>query len=149
MTQLLDLYKEAKISQAITPTAGAAGTSDIDGAALDMSGFESVTTIITLGAITANAVTSIKMQQSDSSGSGYSDLTGTSITVADDDDEEIKVIALVKPEKRYVRVQVARSTQNAVVASAEYIQLGAMKAPTTQPTGVEGESHVSPVEGTA
>lgn len=146
----LNLSKEVKVSQAITPTNGAAGTSDINGATLDMSGFEGVLMIVTMGAITANAVTSIKAQQGAASDlSDAADLLGTAQTIADDDDEQVFYIDLYRPAERYVRVVVDRATQNAVVASAEYIQYGARKEPTTHGSGVSGETHVSPAEGTA
>lgn len=148
----MNIGKMTKVSTAITPTAGVAGTSDINGTALDMQGWEGVMVIVRMGAITANAVTSIKMQQGAASNlSDGADLEGTSITVADDDDDQTFVIDLNKPRERYVRVVVDRGTQNAVVASAEYIQYGPRKLPTTQNATdlVTFEGHVSPAEGTA
>lgn len=146
----MNLTKNNKISQAITPTAGAAGTSDINGATLDHQGFEGVTVIVTFGAITAGAVTSIKYQTGDQSDlSDAADLLGTGQAVADDDDEKVFYIDIYKPLERYGRVVVDRATQNAVVASAEYVQYGARKVPVTHGTGVSGERHVSPAEGTA
>jgi len=145
-----NLAKNALISSAVTPNAGAAGTTDIEGTVIDMAGFESVFTKVRMGAITANAVTSIKMQQGDESdGSDMADLTGTKIDIADDDDGEIFGIDLVKPEKRYVRLYVDRATANAVVADADYTRYQPGKAPITQGAGVTIETHVSPIEGTA
>ncbi len=148
---MLDLLKDTKVTQAITPTAGAAGTTDINGAELDMSGYEGVMAIVTFGAITAGAVTSIKMQQDTATGmSSAADLAGTAQTVADSDDDKVFIINLHRPRERFVRLVVDRGTQNAVVASATYVQYGASTVPTTQGTGVAGsESHVSPAEGTA
>lgn len=147
---MLNTSKNSKISTAITPTAGAAGTSDINGTTLDMEGFENVLVLVRMGAITSTAVTSIKMQQGDASDlSDAADLEGTAQTIADDDDDETFYIDLCKPTKRYVRVVVDRGTANAVVAGANYIQYAAHKAPTTHGTGVSGELHVSPDEGTA
>ena len=77
------------------------------------------------------------------------DLEGTAQTIADDDDDETFYIDLYRPRERYVRVVVDRATQNAVVASAEYIQYGPRKKPITHGTGVSGETHASPAEGTA
>lgn len=146
----MNLSKRTKISTAITPTAGAAGTSDINGSTLDMKGFDGVLVIVRFGEITASAVTSIKMQQGAASNlSDAADLEGTGQTVADDDDDETFYIDLYRPRERYVRVVVDRGTQNAVVASAEYIQYGAHDEPTTHGSGVSGETHVSPAEGTA
>lgn len=146
----MNLSKNCKISSAVTPTAGAAGTSAISGTILDMSGYEGVLVMVRMGAITSGAVTSIKMQQdTDSAGGTMADLEGTSQSIADTDDDEIFYIDLFRPQERYVRLYVSRATQNAVVASAEYIQYGPKAAPVTQPTGTNGETHVSPAEGTA
>lgn len=145
-----NLSQNAKISQAITPTAGAAGVTDIEGATLDMLGFEGVLMVVTFGAITAGAVTSIKAQSGAASDlADAADLVGTGQTIADDDDGEIRYIDLFRPVERYVRLYVDRATQNAVVASAEYIQYGPGVAPTTHAAVVSGETHVSPAEGTA
>lgn len=146
----MNLSKNTKISQAITVTAGAAGTTDINGATLDMQDYEGVWMVVTFGAITANAVTSIKAQQGAQSDlSDAADLAGTAQTIADTDDEKTFYIDLYKPAERYVRLVVDRGTQNAVVASAEYIQYEPRKAPTSHGSNVSGETHVSPSEGTA
>lgn len=149
----MNLSKNDKISIAITPTEGVAGTADINGAILDMQGFEGVLMAVTFGAITGSAVTSIKAQQGAASNlSDAADLAGTAQTIADDDDDQTFYIDLFRPTERYVRLVVDRGTQNAVVASATYIQYGiqsARKAPVTHGTNVSGELHVSPAEGTA
>jgi hypothetical protein len=146
----MNLSKNCKISTAITPTAGAAGTSTINGTTLDMQDSEGVLMIVRMGAITAGAVTSIKVQQGDASNLGdAADLAGTGQTIADTDDDKTFYIDLYKPLKRYVRVVVSRATQNAVVASAEYIQYKSRKMPVTHGSGVSGETHISPAEGTA
>ena len=142
--------KTDQLTIAITSAAGVAGTSDLNGATLDMQGFEGVLMIVTFGVITGSAVTTIKAQQDSAAGMGTAaDLLGTEQTVADTDDEKTFYIDLYKPEERYVRLVVPRATQNAVVASATYIQYGAKKAPVTHGTNVSGETHVSPIEGTA
>lgn len=146
----MNLSKQVAISQAITPTAGAAGTDDINGATLDMAGFEGVLIEVTFGAITAGAATSIKAQQGAASNlSDAADLAGTAQTIADDDDGQIFYIDLYRPTERYVRVVVDRGTQNAVVASATYLQYGAHDQPVSHGATVSGELHISPAEGTA
>lgn len=146
----MNLAKNTKVSIAVAPASGVAGTSDINGATLDMSGFEGVLMVVTFGAITGSAVTSIKAQQGADSGlSDAADLAGTAQTIADTDDEKTFYIDLHKPQERYVRLVVDRGTQNAVVASAHYIQYGAHTMPTTHGTNVSGETHISPAEGTA
>lgn len=146
-----ELIDDLKISQAITVTAGAAGTTDITGATLDMANFEGVLMVVTFGAIVTNAVTSIKAQQDSASGMGTAaDLEGTAQTVADDDDEKTFYINIHKPRERYVRLYVDRATQNATVASATYYQYGARTTPVpSHGSNVSGEAFVSPAEGTA
>ena len=146
----MNFSKQIKITQAITPTDGAAGTADINGTTLDMQGFEGVLVEVVFGTITSGAVTSIKMQQDTASNMGTAaDLTGTAQTVADDDDDQIFYIDLYKPLERYVRLVVDRGTQNAVVAGATYLQYGAHEQPVSHGATVSGEIHISPAEGTA
>lgn len=146
----MNLSKNVKISQVITPTAGAAATTDINGTTLDMSGFEGVLFILTMGAITSGAVTSAKVQQGAAAGMGdAADLLGTGVTIADDDDEEVFMLDVPKPRERYVRLVIDRGTQNAVVAAAIAIQYGGRKRPHSHGTGVNSELNVSPAEGTA
>lgn len=143
--QLSDL----KIVQAITIAAGAAGATGIDGTTLDLSGFEEVLVAVQFGPIVSGAATSIKWQEGDASDlSDAADVTGTSQTVADDDDNKVKYIHVIKPRGRYGRVVVSRATQNAT-CSAIYLLGGAKTLPVTHGTGVAGETHVSPAEGTA
>ena len=145
------LIKNAKITQAITPAEGVAGTSDLNGATLDMSGAEGVLIIVTMGVITGSAVTSIKAQSGAASNmSDAADLLGTGQTIADDDDSKTFYIDIHKPVERYVRLVVDRGTQNAVVSSANYIQYGSRKvAVSAHGSDVSGAAHVSPDEGTA
>lgn len=138
------------ISSAVTPTAGAAAQTAINGSIVDLAGCAGVLFIVRMGAITSGAVTSIKVQHGDAAALGdAADVLGTSQTIADDDDGEIFYIDLSHPTKRYARIVVSRATQDAVVASAEAIVYGVPVAPTTQPTGTNGEVHVGKASGTA
>jgi len=146
----VNLSKETKISQVITPTAGAAGTSDINSSIIDMSGFEGVLFAVTFGAITGGAVTSIKVQQGAASDmSDAADLEGSAQTIADTDDEKVFYVDVARPLERYVRLVVDRGTANAVVSSAIAVQYSPRNQPTSHGSGVSGETHVSPAEGTA
>ncbi|MEY2690702.1 MAG: hypothetical protein RL375_4902 [Pseudomonadota bacterium] len=146
----MNLSSNVKISSAITPAAGVAAATDLEGTTLDMLGYRGVMMVVRFGAIDGGAVTSIKAQQdSVSTMATAADLLGTGQTIADNDDNECFVIDLYEPRERYVRLYVDRGTQNAVVASAEYIQYDPMVAVTTQGSGVTAELHVSPAEGTA
>lgn len=128
----------------------AAGTSDQLSSALDMQGFDGVVFLTSFGTITAGAVTSVEVHQCDTSGGTYAALTGTSITVADDDDNQVVVHDIYRPRERYLKVNIDRGTQNAVIDGVTAIQYGARVQPTTNDstTVVSREVHASPAEGT-
>ena len=127
----------------------AAGTSDQNSSSVDMKSYDAVTFCVGFGAITASAVTSIKLQGSGDD-SSFSDLAGTAITVADSDDDKIVLAEINQPQQRYVRCVVDRGTQNAVIDFAVALQSKANKAPVTQSSTVLGsEFHQAPAAGTA
>lgn len=130
---------------------GAAGTTDLTSEYVDTQGYEGARFICGFGAITSTAVTSTKVQQCDTSGGTYADLTGTAQTVADDDDNQVTVTEIVRPRERYLKHVVDRGTANAVVDFLLVELFGPMKSPTTDDTAtvVGREVHVSPAEGTA
>lgn len=145
----MNFTKQNRIEIAISPTNGAAGTTDITGATCDLQGaLGGVTMLVEMGAITGTAVTSIKAQES-ADGSTWADLEGTSQTIADTDDEKAYYIEITRPLKRYARVYVDRGTANAVVSAAFYLVHGLRESNPTHGTGVSGELHHSPAAGTA
>ncbi len=146
----MNLTKYGKLTRVINATA--AGTSDVNGSAIDMKGYDSVTFIVGFGTITATAVTSIKIQQGAVSNlSDAADLAGTGISVADDDDNQIVAVEVVRPQKRYLRVTVDRGTANAVIDFGIAVQTISYKEPVTHDstTVIGSETHYSPAEGTA
>jgi len=148
--QATQLSKNIEIRSSITPAAGVAGTTDIEGTVIDMLGFAAVMFLCRIGAMTTGAVTSLKAQHGAAADlSDAADIEGSAQAVAVADAGETFVIDIVKPVKRYVRLYVDRGTANAVVASAEAILYAPRSAPATQPGGTNVESFVSPVSGTA
>lgn len=128
------------------------GTADREGAILDMLGFRGVLMVVKFAVIASSAVTSIKAQQdTDVAGGTMADLLGTAQTVAADDDNQIFIIDLYEPVKRYVRLVIDKDASNATAESAYYIQYGAQQRPATVTVAdkVTYERHVSPAEGTA
>lgn len=145
----MNLSKDVKISNAITPVVGAANlTTDQGGVALDMADYEGVLMVVTFGTIVSGAACSIKAQQGTTT-SPTTDLLGSSQTVADTKSDNTFYIDVYKPAKRYVRLFVARATQNIPIAAAHYIQYGPRVKPVTHGSAVAGETHISPIEGTA
>jgi hypothetical protein len=139
---------DMKVVQATTVTAGAAGTSAVNGATVDMSGFEEIAIIVPVGAVVSGAVTSIKWQEGDTT-SPTTDVAGTNITVADTDDDTTKILRIIKPQKRYGRVVVSRATQNATLGAILYVLTNPRTLPVADGATVVGELHVSPAAGTA
>ena len=75
----------------------------------------------------------MKLQQSSDDGAAdaYSDIEGSSVSVADDDDNQIVVHDIYRPQKRYLKVVVGRGTANAVIDGIVASLYGARKQPTT------------------
>jgi len=107
--------------------------------------------IVKFATIAASAAGDIHAEQgAESDLSDAADLEGTKIAVADDDDNQIFIIDLCKPQERYVRVVVTKDGSNAMAEDAVYIQYGAKKYPIDNNVTdeVTVETHVSPDEGT-
>lgn len=140
----MNLSKQVAIRSALATTG--AGTSEIDGATIDMQGFEGVLFIAKFG--TAATGNQLQAQQGADSGlSDAADILGTLTTVGSSD--EIVYLDLNKPLKRYVRVQAERGT-NSTLDWGVAILYGAKKQPVDNDTAgtIAGELHVSPIEGT-
>lgn len=145
MKGLLKNCEWSRVSNAV-----AAGTSEIDSSSVDMSNAEGVVFAVHFGTITAGAATSIKVQGS-TDNSSFTDLEGTSITIADTDDNKIALTEVVNPQYRYLRCVVLRATQNAVVDSISALKHGLRHKPATQPSTVQAsyETAAGPAAGTA
>lgn len=142
------------ISQDVKMTVGlayASGTADRNGTTLDMQGWDGVLMLCTLGAVATGATTVLKAQQGAASTLGdAADLAGSSIAIADDDDSGVKYLDIFEPRERYVRCVVDKDGENACAETVTYIQYRGKHAPTAaHGSGVAGEAHLSPAEGTA
>ena len=100
-----------------TINATAAGTTAVNGSAIDMSGWDGISFIAAFGTLTATQVTSLKAQGGAASNlSDAADLAGTSTgTMADGDSNKALALDVYRPRQRYIRVVVVRGTANAVV----------------------------------
>jgi hypothetical protein len=140
----MNLSRQVKIAQGAATTT--AGTSEIDGATIDMEGYEGVLFVAKFGTAAAN--NSLQAQQdSDSAMGSPADLEGTLVTVGASD--EIVYLDVYKPTERYVRCQVERGTSTTLDWCVA-IRYGARKLPVDNDTAgtIAGELHVSPAEGT-
>ena len=144
-----NLMDEVKLVNCITVTAGAAGTSAINGTPIDLAGYDGVCFIFKFGPIVAGAVTAIKVQEDTVVGMGSAaDVAGTGQTVADTDDDTYKVCDIKRPLKQFLRPVVSRGTQAATV-TCDALLYRPRTRPPTQPAGVAVEKFQTPAEGTA
>lgn len=142
-----NLFKNCKVVQVSTTVA--AGTTDIEPSAVDVAGFDGVAFLFSFGAITTNAVTSVKAQTS-TDNSSFADLAGTAQTVADTNDDKSFVMDIYQPLERYIKPVVDRGTANAVLNCIFAILYNGRLAPPSHDSSVVGaEYHVSPARGTA
>lgn len=153
MHNLIKNVKTIRLPLDTTTTyTGTAGTTGLLTEGVDTLGYEGVCFKIAFGAITSGAATSVKLQQSDDNGvsDGYSDIVGSSQTVADTDDGKIVLLDVHRPQKRYLCAAISRATQNATVDYMEAILYNGNQVPITADSTVASqEIFVSPAEGTA
>jgi hypothetical protein len=144
------LTQRAKVVSGITPAAGAAGLTLVNGAIVDMAGYEGICMVFTFGAITALAVTSIKAQRgNDPALSDAADIAGSGQSVPDNADDQIFIIDLYRPAERYVRGVCSRGTANAVVSCIYFLYGGHENPPAAHGSGVSIERHTDSGEGVA
>lgn len=140
----------------------ASGTSDVTSKVIDTKGFDAVAIVVHCATIATGAVTDIYLQEADAASdadtlTSGADLAGSSVTIADDDDNQAFVIQVNKPLKRFLQLAVNKDATNAWAGSAIAYLYNADAVPTThaEGTGTSGgaavvtvERHVSPIAGT-
>lgn len=133
MKHLTDQTKTTRVMNAV-----AAGTSDQESSAVDMSGFDAVRFIALFGALTATQVTKLIAEHSDASGSGFTPIAdATTAALEDTDGNKLLIVDVSRPTKRYVRAVIDRGTANAVIDGVIAEQYRARTLPATQPTSVK------------
>lgn len=126
----MQLSKDIKFVR--VKVAVAAGTTDVESDIVDRAGFDGVIFLALLGAITADGVQGLRVQQNTAnSTSGMADLTGASVTIADTDDNKGVFVDVYRPKERYLRAILDRATQNAVLDGMLAILYCAKNKPTT------------------
>lgn len=126
---VLHLPTEVKILK--VKAASAAGTTAINSDPVDCLGYRNVAFITTVGAITTGGTQSIKLEHDDASGMGtVADVSGKSITIADDDDNQSFLLSY-PVAKRYVRATITRADQNSAFGEIYALLYNAEKLPIT------------------
>lgn len=115
----------------------AAGVTTVNGATVDMQGYEAVLFICKLGTVTATGVVSMKAQGgAASNGSDAADLTGattpTLTAVAAELNQGFLLLDVIKPRTRYVRPVVPRTVANTVIENITAIRYGRAVRPVPQ-----------------
>lgn len=143
------LSQQVKFTKVASATS--AGTGAVNSTAIDMRGYQGVAFLVVPGAIVSGATTSMNVAQDDASNGSFTDLTGTGIAIAADDDNQLFITEIFQPSKRYVRVELARAAQNSEFSAIIAIQYGAGQLPivNTATDACTIETHMSPAEGTA
>lgn len=115
-TQDIEIERIAPDAGSPTVFTLSAGTSDVTSSVIDLQASNAAAIMVTLGAITASGTFTAYVEQSDASGSGFAALSGATVSInADTDDNKNLVIDLAQPTKRYIRVVCDRGGANAVV----------------------------------
>ncbi len=102
-----------------------AGTTEVNSDVVDLQDYQGVLFVVTAGAITSGGAQSAKVEHGDNSElSDAADVTGLSITIADDDDNQSFVFDYRKTTKRYCRLTLLRATQNSAFGEVYAICYG-------------------------
>lgn len=144
----MNLSKHGKLTR--VSNAVAAGQATTNCSSVDMKGYDSVTFILSVGAIVATGTVTLKAQQS-SDDSSFADLEGTAVAYTSDDDNKLAILEVHNPTDRYVRPVVVTATANGTIDSVVAIQTRPHTEPVTHDatTVVASEYHLAPAEGTA
>lgn len=121
-----------------------AATSAVNGTTLDMAGYEGVLWIARIGTAAAN--NTIKAQQGAASNlSDAADLAGTAVASGSNN---VLVLDLTRPAKRYVRAVITRGTSTTLDTLIS-IRYKSRTAALAAAAGISQEQWNAPAEGTA
>ncbi len=132
-----NLNENVKFVQSLDPDAYAATAQN--GAAIDCRGFQEITHVVRVGDMGTAATLNAKVQESDASNTGFTDISGaaiTQITKASPDGSNTGYIIRVRlqaPRKRYQRIVVTPGTAACDCEAAAYLS-GGTAYPISQPS---------------
>jgi hypothetical protein len=126
---MFDLQR-CKIAKVLAPIS-VAGGANATCTEVDTKGFRAGAFFIMTGLVGANGVTTLKWQESDTSGSGGVDITGASHTALVDADDGIQLATYMdfRGRKRYITAIITNGSTNASVLSAYAILYRAEETP--------------------
>lgn len=145
---LTDVVKTVRVSNAV-----AAGTTDVVCTAVNTEGYDGCRFVALFGTLTATQVTSMRVQQSgdDGSADAYTDLENSATNaLGDDDDNDMLIVDILRPQEKWLKLTIDRATANAVVDGVIAELYRVRTAPVTQDgTVIDAVKLVTPAEGTA
>lgn len=116
----------------------------INSSSVDMDGFDGV---VFFGQIVTAHVNNFANAATSSDDSTFNDLAGTKVLSTTSDDTFC--IDVYRPLERYLRCEIDRGGATTATGPIYALQYNARKAPTSQGSTVNLETHISPAEGTA
>lgn len=124
-----------KFASSLVP---AVRTADTNGSAVDTLGFNTACLVVNAGTIdlaSTDETYIVKVQESDTSGGTYADVTGASVTItANDQIKSVEVPGLGTSRKRFLRAVLDVGGTTPSIAAGAVIALGnAFNKPVTQP----------------
>lgn len=142
---MFSLLKNFEFHRVLAPVA--AGTTDQKTSGVDRGNAQTLLFCVGLGAIVSTGTVVIKAQGSDTDVDGdYVDLAGAEITSADDQDNKLHLLEIVRPRYKYTRVYIDLGTANTTI-DLVIAMVGnyPRTLPVTQPSTVSSYGNVSVV----
>lgn len=114
---MLSLLRNLEFRRVLGPVAAGTSTQTTD--AVNTSGVQTVLFVVGLGTLTATNVTTMTLRGSDDDVT-YADMqdesnTDQAVTIYDTENNKLVLVEVVKPKQKYVKLQIARATANAVI----------------------------------
>lgn len=118
----------------VVEAAAVAGQTELTTDVIDTADCDGVVFVAHLGDVTTGSVLGLAVDDSEASGSGWDDLENPLAFTAgaSDADNKLLILDVYKPEKRYLRARLTRTTANAVVNGITAIKYGKRSVPVTQ-----------------
>lgn len=124
------------------------GTSNVTGNWVDLQGFDGVMMEVIFGSVSGGGDIIKAQSADDDSGTNSGDLAGTKQTIPTDNNQTY-YIDLTNVDRRYVRLDVERDGSSTTILAANYHLYKARNLPVSHGSGVSGEQHDRPLQGTA
>lgn len=142
---MLSLIKNLKFYRVLAPVA--AGTTDQKTSGVLVGGKKTIAFVVGLGAIVSTGTVTIKAQGSnDDVDANYVDIASATFASADDQDNKLHLLEVVRPTYKYVRCYIDLGTANTTVDLVIAIVGNFFRTlPVSQPSDVSSYSGTSKV----